>query len=180
MNQKLRISNTDEMKYKISLIFLFLFTTISFLVVSPIFAQQEGWEFTSWEMKLKQVQDSLHDRQIEYSYLINDSKGGFLKISLADYQTWVTDLFFSLDSQLLYQVTSKKKFANKDAQNAIQALEELTERFREIYGAPAQEVEDHTAPFCQFEYLWELEKTKIKLTYCKTSTISMTIVYSKK
>ena len=168
------------MKHQINSLLLPFFAFVLSLICSPAFAQKEGWEFTSWDMKLAQVQDSLHDRQIEYTYLINNGKGGFLKITLADYQSWVTDLFFSLESQFLFQVVSKKKFANKDAQTATQTFEQLTDNFREIYGAPVKEAEDSTAPFCQFEYIWELERTKITLTYCKTSTISLTLVYAKR
>jgi hypothetical protein len=159
----------------------FLFTFLTFaLFASSAHAQRNGWEFTSWDMKLKQVQDSLHERQITYNYAINDSKGGFLKISIADYQSWATDLFFALESQFLYQVTSKRKFNNKDAQVAAQTFEQLIDNFRETYGAPVKETEDLTAPFCQFEYIWELEHTKIVATYCKTSSVSLTLVYQKR
>jgi hypothetical protein len=168
------------MEHKSNFIFSLLLMVFLVIPLTSIFAQNRGWEFTSWEMKLKQVQDSLHDRQIEYTYLINDSKGSFLKLSIADYQSWVTDLFFALDTQFLYQVITKRKFSNKESQTAMQALEQLTDNFREIYGAPAKEVEDLTDPFCQFEYVWELEETKVTLTYCKTSTISMTVVYAKR
>lgn len=160
---------------------IFIFVCFLLLSYFPAFSQNENvWEFVGWEMKLKQVQDSLHDRQIDYTYLLNDGKGAFIKVSVADYQGWTVEFFFSMNTQLLYQINTKKKFSQNDLQKAEKELERVSEFLRETLGAPIKEMQDKTAPFCQYEYVWEVEKTKITATYCKTSTISLTVVYIKK
>ncbi|TAH21968.1 MAG: hypothetical protein EAZ08_02225 [Cytophagales bacterium] len=161
--------------------YVFAFTCFLLLSHFPAFSQNENiWEFVNWEMKLKQVQDSLHERQIDYSYSLNDGKGAFIKVSIADYQGWSVDFLFSMSSQLLYQISTKKKFAQTDVEKGEKELAKVSEYLRETWGAPLKEMEDKTAPFCQYEYVWGVGNTKITATYCKTSTISLSVVYLKK
>lgn len=159
-------------------------TVFTFLILSfqtPIFSQNIAiWEFVGWEMNLKQVQDSLHDRQIDYTYQLNDGKGAFVKVSLADYQGWAVDFFFSMSTQELYQLTTKKKFAQNEAQKAENELVKVSEYLREAWGAPIREIEEKTAPFCQYEYIWQVGNTKISLASCRTTTTSLTVTYLKK
>ncbi len=164
------------MKYFAVFIFFLLL-----LCHTPVFSQNGNiWEFVSWEMKLKQVQDSLHDRQIDYTYLLNDGKGAFIKVTVADYQGWNVEFFFSMSTQELYQLTTKRKFGQNESQKAEKELDKVSEYLREVWGAPIKEMQDKTAPFCQYEYIWLAEKTKIIATYCKTSSISLTVTYLKK
>lgn len=162
------------MKYITVFTFLLLFSQ------TPVFSQNVTiWEFVGWGMKLGQVQDSLHDRQIDYTYQLNDGKEAFIKVSLADYQAWAVDFFFSMSTQALYQLTTKKKFAQNETQKAENELVRVSEYLREAWGAPIKEIEEKTAPFCQYEYIWQVENTKISLTSCKTSFTSLTVTYLK-
>ncbi len=163
------------MKYKIFLLFLLL--TYSFSVFSQ---NSEGWEFASWSMKLKQVQDSLYEKQIDYTYSLHEGKGAFVKVSVADYQGWAVDLLFAMETQLLYQVSTKKKFARNEVQKAEKELETVTDYMRESWGVPIKEMADKSAPFCQYEYVWELEKTKITINYCNTSSIALNVIFFSK
>jgi hypothetical protein len=159
---------------------------IVFIVLLPYsyssaFSQNRNvWEFASWEMKLRQVQDSLHDRQIDYNYVLNDGKVAFIKINIVDYQGWAVEFFFAMSTQELYQLTTKKKFSQNESQKAEKELATVSEYLREVWGAPIKEMEEKTAPFCQYEYIWQVENTKINLTSCRTSSISLTINYLKK
>jgi hypothetical protein len=147
----------------------------------PSFAQnREGWEFLSWGMKMRQVQDSLTVRKIFYTYDLNEGKGAYIKFKIADYEAYEVNLFFYTENQLLYQVNTKRKFALKESQEAEVELERVVSALREAWGAPIKETTDKTAPFCQYEIVWELEKNLVSITYCKTSSISLTINYNKR
>jgi hypothetical protein len=160
--------------------YITVFTFLLLFSLPSAFSQNGNiWEFVGWEMKLKQVQDSLHDRQIDYTYQLNDGKGAFIKVSVTDYQGWAVDFFFSLSTQELYQLTTKKKFTQNDTQKAEKELIKVSEYLREAWGAPIKEVEEKTAPFCQYEYVWQVENTKISLTSCRTTTTSLTVNYLK-
>jgi len=159
------------------------YSLLLFLSVSsfPSFAQnKEGWEFLSWDMKMRQVQDSLTERKIFYTYDLNEGKGAYIKFKIADYEAYEVNLFFSTENQFLYQVNTKRKFALKEIQEAEIELDRVVSAMREAWGAPIKENMDKTAPFCQYEIAWELEKSIVNVTYCKTSSISLTVNYNKK
>jgi hypothetical protein len=160
------------MKHKI---FLFLLSVIYSL--SAFSQNKDGWEFASWHMRLKQVQDSLYEKQIDYTYSLHEGKQAFIKVSVAEYQGWAADFFFLMETQQLYQVTTKKKFILNEIQKAEKELENVSDYMRENWGAPVKEVTDKSAPFCQYEYVWELEKTKITINYCKTSSIGLNVIF---
>lgn len=154
-----------------------LFLTTCF----PSFAQnREGWQFLTWEMKMAQVQDSLAEKKIIYTYDLNEGKGAYIKFKILDYQAYEVNLFFAMETQYLYQVSTKRKFLLKDRQFAEEELENIVLGFKEAWGAPVKENTDKTAPFCQYEIVWELEKTKVSLTQCKTSSVSLTVIYNKR
>lgn len=160
-----------------------MYLCLFFLLFSNLtsFAQnREGWEFLSWDMKMRQVQDSLTERKIFYTYDLNEGKGAYIKFKIADYEAYEVNLFFYTENQLLYQVNTKRKFALKESQEAEMELERVVSALREAWGAPIKETMDKTAPFCQYEIVWELEKNLVSVTYCKTSSISLTINYNKR
>lgn len=170
----------DKVMFK-NLFLRYLFLLFVLLNSFPSFAQnREGWEFLSWDMKMRQVQDSLTARKIFYTYDLNEGKGTYIKFKIADYEAYEVNLFFYIENQLLYQVNTKRKFALKENQDAEMELERVVSTLREAWGAPIKENMDKTAPFCQYEIVWELEKSLVSVTYCKTSSISLTINYNKR